>query len=235
MALPNSKLRKAAMKTEIQENLERIRRTLPSHVTLVAVSKFHPVGVLREAYDAGQRIFGESRVQELQEKVRSLPADIEWHFIGHLQVNKVKYIAPYVSLIHAVDSIRLLREIDRQGGRVERVIPCLLQLHVAREETKFGFSMEECRRFLQDGEWRALRHVRIEGLMCMASNTSDTGRVRADFRAAHDFFEELRSTVFSGETTFSKCSWGMSGDYGMAIGEGSTMVRIGSAIFGERV
>lgn len=147
MALPNSKLRKAAMKTEIQENLERIRRTLPSHVTLVAVSKFHPVGVLREAYDAGQRVFGESRVQELQEKVRSLPADIEWHFIGHLQVNKVKYIAPYVSLIHAVDSIRLLREIDRQGGRVERVIPCLLQLHVAREETKFGFSMEECRRF----------------------------------------------------------------------------------------
>lgn len=222
------------MKTEVQENLERIRRTLPPHVTLVAVSKFHPAGMIREAYDAGQRVFGESRVQELQEKARLLPADIEWHFIGHLQVNKVKYIAPYVSLIHAVDSLRLLREIDRQGDRAGRVIPCLLQLHVAREETKFGFSVEECRRLLQDGEWRSLRHVRIEGLMCMASNTPDAERVRADFRTARVFFEELRSTVFSDEATFSKCSWGMSGDYGTAIGEGSTMVRIGSSIFGER-
>lgn len=223
------------METEIRENLERVRRTLPSHVTLVAVSKFHPAALLREAYDAGQRVFGESRVQELQEKVRSLPADIQWHFIGHLQVNKVKYIAPYVSLIHSVDSLRLLREIDRQGCRAERVIPCLLQLHVAREETKFGFSVEECRRLLQDDGWRALRHVRIEGLMCMASHTPDAGRVRADFRAARDFFEELRSTVFSGEPEFSKCSWGMSGDYGTAVEEGSNMVRIGSAIFGERV
>lgn len=223
------------METEVRENLERVRRTLPSHVTLVAVSKFHPAALLREAYDAGQRVFGESRVQELQEKVRSLPADIQWHFIGHLQVNKVKYIAPYVSLIHSVDSLRLLREIDRQGCRAERVIPCLLQLHVAREETKFGFSVEECRRLLQDDGWRALRHVRIEGLMCMASHTPDAGRVRADFRAARDFFEELRSTVFSGDPEFSKCSWGMSGDYGTAVEEGSNMVRIGSAIFGERV
>lgn len=223
------------METEVRENLERVRRTLPSHVTLVAVSKFHPAALLREAYDAGQRVFGESRVQELQEKVRSLPADIQWHFIGHLQVNKVKYIAPYVSLIHSVDSLRLLREIDRQGCRAERVIPCLLQLHVAREETKFGFSVEECRRLLQDDGWRALRHVRIEGLMCMASHTPDAGRVRADFRATRDFFEELRSTVFSGDPEFSKCSWGMSGDYGTAVEEGSNMVRIGSAIFGGRV
>lgn len=215
--------------------LDRVRASLPESVSLVAVSKFHPAEVIKEAYDAGQRVFGESRAKEVADKATQLPADIEWHFIGHLQPNKVKYIAPFVSLIHAVDSFKLLAEIDKQARRCDRVLPCLLQLHVAQEETKFGFTPEECRDMLAAGEWRRLEHTRIAGIMCMASNTDDEARIRQDFRTALDFYEEARRDFFPDSPYFRERSWGMSGDYRIAVEEGSTMVRIGSYIFGERL
>lgn len=220
--------------TEIQRRLTTTMAGLPDNVKLVAVSKFHPAEAITEAYDAGQRIFGESRAQELVGKHEALPADIEWHFIGHLQPNKVKYIAPFVTLIHAVDSMKLLAEINKQARRCDRIIPCLLQLHVAREETKFGYTPEECRAFLEQGEWRELHNVCISGLMCMASNTDDEARVRSDFRRAYEFYKWAKTEVFAGCPEFCERSWGMSGDYKIAIEEGSTMVRIGSHIFGER-
>ncbi len=222
--------------SSLQTRLDAIRATLPeSGVSLVAVSKFHPAETIAEAYAAGQRIFGESRAQEVREKHALLPADIEWHFIGHLQPNKVKYIAPFVSLIHAVDSLKLLREIDRQAARCGRVIPCLLQLHVAQEETKFGFTPEEMRSLLDGGEWRTLEHVRLCGLMCMASNVDDEAQIRTEFRRANALFAEIKSRHFADDPRFSIRSWGMSDDYPIAIAEGSTMVRIGSKIFGERI
>ena len=162
----------------IAQNLQRVKADLPDGVTLVAISKFHPIEALREAYDAGQRIFGESHVQELQRKVAEMPSDVEWHFIGHLQTNKVKYIAPYVAMIHAVDTEHLLREIDKQAARCGRVIDVLLELHIAEEETKYGFSPEACREFIAGGAWRELSHVRIRGLMMMASFTDDTEQIR---------------------------------------------------------
>lgn len=218
----------------ITENILSLRQELPSGVELVAVSKFKSGEEILEAYEAGQRVFGESRPQELKEKALSLPKDIEWHFIGHLQTNKVKYIAPYISLIHAVDSIKLLEEIDRQAQKAGRVIPCLLQLHVAREETKFGFSPDECRETAASGEWRKLKHVQICGLMCMASNTDDMEQVRAEFRQAYDLYKELKAGPFADVPYFKERSWGMSHDYPIALEEGSTLVRIGSKIFGER-
>lgn len=219
----------------IAERLCGIRAELPDEVRLVAVSKYHPAEAVMQAYTAGQRIFGESRAQELSEKHKVLPADIEWHFIGHLQPNKVKYIAPFVSLIHAVDSFKLLAEIDKQARRCNRVLPCLLQLHVAQEETKFGFTPEECRDMLAAGEWRRLEHTRIAGIMCMGSNTDDEARIRQDFRTALDFYEATRRDFFPDSPYFRERSWGMSGDYRIAMEEGSTMVRIGSYIFGERL
>ncbi len=219
---------------EITLNLQEVRSTLPPHVRLVAVSKFHPVERLQEAYDAGQRIFGESRAQELCAKQEVLPADIEWHFIGHLQPNKVKYIAPFVALIHAVDSAKLLREIEKQAAKAGRCIDCLLQVHVAAEETKFGFSPDECRALLSDDEWREMQHVRICGVMCMATNTDDEERIRQDFRTAAQLFDEIKQTYFADEASFAIRSWGMSDDYPLAIDEGSNMVRIGSRIFGVR-
>lgn len=220
--------------TAIQEEIERLRATLPAGVRLVAVSKYHPCEALSEAYGAGQRIFGESHVQELQAKRPALPADIEWHFIGHLQTNKVKYIAPYVSLVHAVDSFRLLQEIDKQGAKCQRVIPCLLQLHVAQEETKFGFSPDECHAMLASGEWRRLTHMRICGLMCMASNVDDASQIRREFRRAFDCFRQLKAEFFADDPCFCERSWGMSDDYPLAIEEGSTLIRVGSKIFGAR-
>ena len=220
--------------TDIQKRLAETVAELPESVKLVAVSKFHPVSALQEAYDAGQRIFGESRAQELLAKHEAMPSDVEWHFIGHLQPNKVKYIAPFVSLIHAVDSHKLLMEIDKQARRCDRIIPCLLQLHVAQEETKFGFTPEECLAYLQSGVWRELHHVRICGLMCMASNTDDESRIRRDFHEAYEFFKMAKSTFFSDSSEFTERSWGMSGDFHLAIEEGSTMVRIGTHIFGTR-
>ncbi len=220
--------------TEIQRQLKETLAGLPESVELVAVSKFHPAEDIMQAYQEGHRIFGESRAQELVSKHEALPADIEWHFIGHLQPNKVKYIAPFITLIHAVDSMKLLQEIDKQGRRCDRVIPCLLQLHVAQEETKFGFTPDECRQMLAEGEWKNLPNVSISGLMCMASNTEDTARIRQDFRTAYDFYKEAKAVHFTNAPEFRHRSWGMSGDYHIAAEEGSTMVRIGSQIFGER-
>ena len=219
----------------IQENIREVLSTLPDGVRLVAVSKFHPVEAIREAYDGGQRIFGESKVQEMTAKHDQLPADIEWHFIGHLQTNKVKYIASYVSLIHGVDSYKLLLEINRQGQRVGRIIPCLLQIHVAQEETKFGFSPEECLQMLALGEWRALPYVSIRGIMGMASNTDDMEQVRQEFSTLSRFFSQVREKYFSDRENFSELSMGMSDDYPIAVREGSTLVRVGSRIFGDRV
>lgn len=218
--------------TSIQQTIQRLTAGLPQGVRLVAVSKYHPASCIEEAYAVGQRIFGESHVQELVAKHDTLPTDIEWHFIGHLQTNKVKYIAPFVSLIHAVDTVRLLQEIEKQGARCGRTIPCLLQLHVAQEETKFGFSFEECRSLLESGEWKTWTHVKLSGLMCMASNTDDMEQVRREFASVGTFFREMQQTVIP---SFHELSMGMSHDYPLAIAEGSTLIRVGSLIFGERV
>ena len=220
--------------TGIKETIKAIHSQLPPQTRLVAVSKYHPAEAIMEAYEAGQRIFGESHVQELQRKAALLPQDIEWHFIGHLQTNKVKYIAPYVSLIHAVDSERLLAEIDKQGKRIGRSIPCLLQLHIAREETKFGFSIEELLNLLDRGAHLAYNSVIISGLMCMASNVDDEEQIAEEFVRAHALFLTLKDRYFKHNTEFAECSWGMSDDYPLAIAHGSTLVRIGSKIFGSR-
>lgn len=215
-------------------HLNEVRATVKQGVELVAVSKFHPAALIKEAYDQGQRIFGESRVQELQAKHEALPADIQWHFIGHLQPNKVKYIAPYISLIHAVDSYKLLAEINKQAAKHDRVIPCLLELHIAQEESKYGFTPEACTALLEDGAWRALKNVQIAGLMCMASNTPDMVQVRSEFHQARVYFDELKQRFFADDPHFCERSWGMSHDYDVAMGEGATLVRVGTAIFGER-
>lgn len=221
--------------TDIQLHLKEILAELPPQTRLVAVSKFHPAEAIREAYDMGQRIFGESKVQELTGKYESLPKDIEWHFIGHLQTNKVKYIAPFVSMIHAVDSFKLLCEIDRQAAKVNRVIPCLLEMHVAQEESKFGFTFEECRALLAEGEWKNLSHVSIAGIMGMASYTDDLHQIQQEFQSLSDFFKELKNSYFSGNSQFCELSMGMSHDYPEAVKRGSTLVRVGSKIFGDRI
>lgn len=217
----------------IAKNISEICATLPPMTQLVAVSKYHPIEAVAEAYAAGQRVFGESRAQELREKAEVLPKDIEWHFIGHLQPNKVKYIAPFISLIHAVDTSKLLAEINRQAEKCGRIIPCLLQLHVAAEETKYGFTPDEAWQFLESSEWRNYPNAQISGVMCMATNTDDENRIRHDFQVAHNFFLRAKSEFFATTSSFSHCSWGMSDDYPIAISEGSTLVRIGSKIFCE--
>ena len=221
--------------TAIQKNLRELLTELDgTGVQLVAVSEYHPVEMLQEAYDAGQRIFGESHVQELDEKEKVLPKDIEWHFIGHLQTNKVKYIAPYVSLIHAVDTLKLLKEINKQAAKVDRVIDCLLQVHVAKEETKFGFLPDELRELLNGNEWKELNNVKIRGLMCMATNTDDSLQIHREFYEVKVLQDELKDRHFQNDSMFNILSMGMSDDYQIAIEEGSTMVRVGSKIFGER-
>lgn len=219
----------------VSERIHEILGTLPDGVKLCAVSKYHPAEMIQEAYDAGQRIFGESHVQELRQKQPILPSDIEWHFIGHLQTNKVKYIAPYISLIHAVDSPRLLNEISKQALKCNRQIKCLLQLHVAKEETKFGFSTEECLEYLRSGEYRSLEGVIISGIMCMATNTDDEEQIRNDFKTANLFFEQCCEEFPDLNESMHFRSWGMSDDYMLAIEEGSNIVRIGSSIFGSRI
>ena len=214
--------------------IRSITSQLPEGTRLVAVSKFHPAEAVRGAYDAGCRIFGESHVQELREKQQILPEDIEWHFIGHLQTNKVKYIAPFVSLIHAIDTPHLLREVEKQAAKCGRVIPCLLQLHVAQEKTKFGFTPDECMEFLSEGEWRQMTHVRLSGIMCMATNTDDEEQIRGEFRRAHDFFLKAKEMFFADTDSFCECSMGMSEDWKIAVSEGSTLIRVGTAIFGPR-
>lgn len=215
-------------------HLQQIKKSIAPGVQLVAVSKFHPESLIAEAYQEGQRIFGESRVQELQQKQAVLPKDIEWHFIGHLQMNKVKYIAPYISLIHAVDSLKLLKEIDKQAAKHDRKIRCLLELHIAQEETKFGLTPEACIELLEEGSWKDLAHVEIAGLMCMASNTDNQEQIRSEFHQAYTFFNELKQKYFADCDYFCERSWGMSHDYQIAMEEGATLVRIGSAIFGNR-
>ena len=219
----------------IGERIKEIRNELPEGVRLVAVSKFHPNEAIEEAYRAGQRIFGESKVQEMTAKYESLPKDIEWHFIGHLQTNKVKYIVPYVALIHGIDSYKLLAEVDKQAAKAGRRVNCLLQLHIAREETKFGFSFDECRQMLAEGQWRQLQHIRLCGLMGMATNTDNVEQIKEEFRSLSNFFREVKSTWFTDDDAFCELSMGMSHDYHEAIAEGSTLVRVGSKIFGERI
>lgn len=218
----------------LSEKINNIQKTLPAGVRLVAVSKYHPASLIQEAYDAGQRIFGESHVQELVAKHDALPKDIEWHFIGHLQTNKVKYIAPFVSLIHAVDSERLLIEIDKQAKRCSRTIPVLLQVHVAKETTKFGFTPDELLNFMENGDWRQYTNIRFSGIMCMATNTDNEALIASEFEQAKTLFHRIKEKYFSDSDTFNECSWGMSGDYPIAIEHGSTLIRIGSMIFGER-
>lgn len=201
----------------------------------MAISKYHPVEYLQAAYEEGQRVFGESHEQELRQKVEVLPNDIQWHFIGHLQTNKVKYIAPYVSMIEAVDSLKLLKEIEKQGAKNNRVIDVLLELHIAEEETKYGLTLDACRQLLEEGEWRNMAHVRICGLMMMASYVEDEAQIRQEFRTAHNFFDEVKQRYFAESPYFTQRSWGMSHDYPIAVEEGSTMVRVGTAIFGPRV
>lgn len=220
--------------SHIQEEIQAIKSGLPEGVRLVAVSKFHPIEALQDAYDGGQRIFGESKVQEMTQKYEALPKNIEWHFIGHLQTNKIKYMAPYVALIHGVDSYKLLAEINKQAAKAGRVIPCLLQIHIAQEETKFGFSTEECRAMLEEGQWRQLDHVQIAGVMGMATNTEDETQIRREFSTLSAFFQEIKEAYFKEVSSFKEISMGMSDDYPLAIEEGSTLIRIGSRIFGAR-
>lgn len=219
----------------ISQNLQRVSQSLPKGVRLVAVSKFHPEEELMEAYEAGQRIFGESHEQELSRKVQVLPKDIRWHFIGHLQTNKVRFIAPYITMIEAVDSLKLLREINKQAARHERVIDVLLELHIAQEASKYGFTLGACRQMLDEGEWRELRNVRICGLMMMASNVDDDSQIRREMMTAADFFDEVKERWFADADYFCERSWGMSDDYPIALECRSTMVRVGTLIFGRRV
>ncbi len=217
----------------IGDNILKLRETIPNGVELIAVSKFHPNEAIMEAYEVGQRVFGESRATELKAKATSLPDDIQWHFIGHLQTNKVRMIMPYVSLIHSVDSERLLRLIDAEARRLNRIIDVLLQVHVAEEETKFGFSPDELLQFVQSGALGELTNVRVVGVMGMATNTDDVTRIRVDFEAISQTYKEVRALLNENDD-FKHISMGMSDDYLMAIECGSTMVRIGSTIFGYR-
>ncbi len=218
----------------IPERIESIKRELPSHVKLIAVTKTHPVEAIMQAYQAGHKVFGENRVQELMAKYNQLPKDVEWHLIGHLQTNKVKYIAPFISLIHSVDSIKLLSAIDKEGEKFNRVIDSLLQVHIALEETKFGLSADELHQLLQSSEYAQMRHIRILGLMGVATFTDNHQLVRTEFRFLRNLFDEVKRLYFSQTESFNELSMGMSSDYRIAVEEGSTMVRIGSNIFGMR-
>lgn len=219
---------------DIAGRVLRIKRQLGKKVCLVAVSKTKTIREIEEAYNVGQRIFGENKVQELTEKARHLSREIEWHFIGHLQTNKVKYIAPFVAMIHSVDSFKLLKTVDREGQKNNRKIRCLLQFHIAEEETKFGFDLPEAVSVLSSPEFSELKYVELCGVMGMATNTGNEVQVRKEFKILKKIFLEIKSEFFGGQDSFSEISMGMSGDYEIAVEEGSTMVRIGSLIFGER-
>ncbi len=218
----------------IQTNLLNLLQTIPAHVHLVAVSKTKPVEDLKEAYNAGQRIFGENKVQDLTAKQAILPEDIDWHFIGHMQTNKVKYIAPFIGLIHGVDSLKLLKEINKQALKNNRVIDCLLQFHIAEESTKFGLTLEEALELLNSAEYFSMENIRFTGVMGMSTFTSDKAQVRQEFKNLKQKYDQLKADFFKGDNHFKEISMGMSGDYQIAIEEGSTMVRIGTSIFGER-
>ena len=220
---------------DVKGNLQEVLANLPAGVNLVAISKFHPNEYIEAAYEEGQRVFGESHEQELAKKVVSLPKDIEWHFIGHLQTNKVKYIAPYISMIESVDSLKLMKEINKQAAKHNRVVKVLLELHIAEEDTKSGFSFDDCRELLEAGEWRMMEHVQICGIMMMASNTDDEQQIAKEFDAANAFFKEVKEKYFADDDAFCERSWGMSHDYRIAVKHGSNMVRVGTTIFGPRI
>ena len=218
----------------VSVNLEKIKSALPPAVKLVAVSKNHPPDIVLEAYRAGQLVFGENKVQELVQKQAHLPADIEWHLIGHLQSNKVKYIAPFISMIHSVDSLKLLKEINKEALKKNRVINCLLQFHIATEETKFGLNINEAGQLLHSEDYKSMKNIAVCGVMGMATFTSDMLKVRNEFRHLAKIFNQLKQEFFQNDNRFKEISMGMSDDYKVAIEEGSTMVRIGTAVFGER-
>jgi pyridoxal phosphate enzyme (YggS family) len=218
----------------IQTQLKQVQAQLPEHVVLIAVSKTKPIADLQAAYDAGQRHFGENKVQEMVEKAQLLPNDIHWHLIGHLQTNKVKYMAGFVHLIHGVDSLKLLIEINKQAKKVNRIQDILLQFYIAQEDTKFGLDISEAQEILNSIEFQQLKHIRVCGVMGMASNTSNEKQVASEFRNLKQIFDELKTKYFPKQDTFKEISMGMSGDYQLAIANGSTMVRVGSKIFGGR-
>ncbi len=219
----------------VKENIRIVREDIPSNVKLIAVSKTKPNEAIMEAYQAGQRVFGENKPQELALKWSTLPADIEWHMIGHLQTNKVKYIAPFVSLIHSVDSPKLLATIDKEAAKNGRVIDCLFQMHIAEEETKFGFDYHELVELLKSGVLAEFKNVRMVGVMGMATFTDDVAQVRYEFHNLKEIFIKLQQAYFGADASFTEISMGMSDDFRLAIEEGSTMVRVGSAIFGGRI
>lgn len=219
---------------KIAENLSIIKKSIPYGVKLVAVSKTKPNDYVQEAYNAGQRIFGENRPQELKQKYEDLPKDIEWHFIGHPQSKQVKYFAQFVQLIHGVDGIKLLQVINKEGVKYNRTLNCLLQFHIAQEETKFGLNLTEAKELLESNDFKILKNVNVVGVMGMATYTDNTEQIRSEFRQLKDVFNNLKSSFFSEIESFKEISMGMSGDYNIAIEEGSTMVRIGSSIFGAR-
>ena len=223
------------MDYDVKSHLHEVLDTLPQGVRLVAISKYHPNEYIEAAYEEGQRVFGESHEQELRQKHQSLPQDIEWHFIDHLQTNKVKYIAPYVTMIEAVDSLKLLREINKQAEKCGRRIKVLLELHIAEEATKYGLTLDACRELLAAGEWREMQHVQICGLMMMASFVNDEAQIRQEMQTARDFFDEVKAQYFADDDAFCERSWGMSDDYPIALQTGSTMIRVGTKIFGPRV
>ncbi len=218
----------------IAESIRSIKAGLPEGVKLVAVSKTQPLTLIMEAYEAGQRCFGENKVQDLVSKAPQLPPDIEWHFIGHLQSNKVRLLLPYVRLIHSIDSVKLLSVVDQESARIEKTTPCLLQFHIAREESKFGFSLPEAMVFFQSSSYQLLTSVEIVGVMGMATFTEDVSQVRQEFRTLKSIFDELKDSYFRDKESFNQLSMGMSDDYHLAIEEGSTLVRIGTALFGAR-
>jgi len=218
----------------ISNNINKILEEIPANVKLVAVSKTKPAEMIQEAWEGGYRIFGENRPQELKQKHSDLPQDIEWHFIGHLQSNKVKYIAPFVSLIHAIDSIKLLEVVNKEAQKSDRVIDCLLQFHIAEEETKFGLDLQEAETMLNSEQFNVLKNIRIVGVMGMATYTDDEEQVRKEFRNLKGIFGQLKDEFYMTEDSFKEISMGMSGDYRLAIEEGSTIIRVGSSIFGVR-
>ena len=218
----------------IAEQIKNITSSLPATTRLIAVSKTKPIENIQEAYDAGQRVFGENKALEMRDKHEALPKDIEWHFIGHLQTNKIKYIIPYVSLIHSIDSLNLLKKVNKEATKKDRRVDCLLQFHIAQEETKFGLSYDEAIQLLTSAEYKQMENIRIVGVMGMATFTDNNNQVSAEFATLRDIFDRLKKEYFTTEDSFCELSMGMSDDYPLAIEQGSTLVRVGSAIFGKR-
>lgn len=219
----------------IKENLHKIKATIPEGVTLVAVSKTKPVSDIQEAYDTGQRVFGENYPQEMRDKHEVLPHDIQWHFIGHLQTNKIKYIIPFVTLIHSIDTANLLEAVNKEARKHDRVVDCLLQFHIAQEETKFGLDLEEARALLDSEAFKQMENVRICGVMGMGTFTDDMDEVRKEFKHLKSIFDTLKQDYFADQKQFKEISMGMSEDYPIAIEEGATLIRVGSKIFGARI